>query len=763
MLERLGNLLGRGDAAALSGPDLDLVRRVEALMPEGRLSATLAADDGRPTERAWTPALSSAGGGEASLAARRAAEVVLDELRQYFEAHRDVRCPNARSVLGGRLGRWAEQVLDRGTAVDEVRWWCELLLRVEDARLFTRSNWVSASSFEDALSHCRRVLVDLRGEMEQDAAGAGLGKLREAMQLAHSAGRDAADRMLELLFLALRARPSSDRRCFHDLERRRQSADDTVEDRLIFSILELERRGLTDFVAGDLLAGLDAEGCSAEEEQQGASNALFDDEDNSRDSYEEEQLGVESDSGSEHFEDGLVLTLVRRRQRPTDREAQQHCPDALAGKEREAVDATRTALALLRRALQRGDGAPTTRIPPELVSDVGLQAVEAFFELHGLYCILSSLLQRMDLAAQAVQEYGSFVCFLPVHRAAVLDLGTLFKELRSRIACAACRLTDAYERLPRTSAPPGRGEVLEKCRGFLQRLDRCSDAVTLSALPALQACVPTSTLSAFRGWQSGDLRWLQVSRVGLAARTLLPSRELASLDVPDLAASLMRCHIPLALEAPQERGGRRHSSQSGDHGFEPAAPERQRHDGCRSSALEPHCRATRCEVVPAADSIAAWPPARRLARIGLARLADEDTRLHALGCSLGVIGQRAMAAAGPACGMLLSQVPHVSRERLDEWLREKMAAASELPVKEKVNEAVSRASKMVAAYLDPMANAYATDVCDDHWVLVEPQAAALHDATPEAGGDGIDQAQDVGEVDGDRTDAGEDLYTAHLD
>jgi len=168
--------------------------------------------------------------------------------------------------------------------------------------------------------------------------------------------------------------------------------------------------------------------------------------------------------------------------------------------------------------------------------------------------------------------------------------------------------------------------------------------------------------------------------------------------VPDLAASLRRCcRAPLALAAPHKGG-------------EP--PE-----GSTEEAL----------ALRAAPPAAA--PARRLASIGLARLADEDTRLHALGCSLGALGQKAAASAGPVCGLIVARAPRVSKERLDEWLRAGMGAVAMLPSvasMEKVNDAVARASKTVASFLDPAGPGFGCDLLDDNWVLVEglPGSAA---------------------------------------
>lgn len=57
----------------------------------------------------------------------------------------------------------------------------------------------------------------------------------------------------------------------------------------------------------------------------------------------------------------------------------------------------------------------------------GKEAWMAFWELHGLYCLLSALLKRLEICSSAVQDYASFICFLPVHQAALLE------------SCAVCR------------------------------------------------------------------------------------------------------------------------------------------------------------------------------------------------------------------------------------------------------------------------------------------------------------------------------------
>ena len=51
----------------------------------------------------------------------------------------------------------------------------------------------------------------------------------------------------------------------------------------------------------------------------------------------------------------------------------------------------------------------------------GKEAWMAFWELHGLYCLLSALLKRLEICSSAVQDYASFICFLPVHQAALLE------------------------------------------------------------------------------------------------------------------------------------------------------------------------------------------------------------------------------------------------------------------------------------------------------------------------------------------------------
>ena len=57
----------------------------------------------------------------------------------------------------------------------------------------------------------------------------------------------------------------------------------------------------------------------------------------------------------------------------------------------------------------------------EACVQAGKEAWLAFWELHGLYCLLSALLNRLEICSSAVQDYASFICFLPVHQAALLE------------------------------------------------------------------------------------------------------------------------------------------------------------------------------------------------------------------------------------------------------------------------------------------------------------------------------------------------------
>lgn len=139
----------------------------------------------------------------------------------------------------------------------------------------------------------------------------------------------------------------------------------------------------------------------------------------------------------------------------------------------------------------------------------GKEAWMAFWELHGLYCLLSALLKRLEICSSAVQDYASFICFLPVHQAALLescrkivekynpfpfpqgfllifspselgypwiktqatpeDSDQLLPHLQARIAEKTKILMATYEVLPRPSAPPKRALFLEKCRALLHQ------------------------------------------------------------------------------------------------------------------------------------------------------------------------------------------------------------------------------------------------------------------------------------------------------
>ncbi|CAE7497180.1 unnamed protein product [Symbiodinium natans] len=208
---------------------------------------------------------------------------------------------------------------------------------------------------------------------------------------------------------------------------------------------------------------------------------------------------------------------------------------------------------------------------------------------------------------KAIQDYSKFMCFLPVHQASLLDLEQLFPQLRVHIVQKTQQILDAYERLPRPTAPPGRTALLAKGRELLQKLDQTASSCH-SAKEALRAVTPQATLKEFNRWRETDLRWRQFARLHLAARALFSPEQLRALEVGTVADSLMRGTPQFALEGPS--AGTRGSPDL----------DRQR--------VEPR------------------------SEVGLARFVDEDTRLHQAACGLALLGETAWRRAWVAASMV---------------------------------------------------------------------------------------------------------------
>ncbi|CAK9110100.1 unnamed protein product [Durusdinium trenchii] len=191
-------------------------------------------------------------------AVRRTATTVLDELSRYFgEDH----SRGARMVLASHLARFVSDFVEKENAAEALNWWTEFLLNIEDARPFTRSNWAHASAFEEVLSRCRIKLLDLKLEDTRPPL-----RLREALREVHNAARHAADDLLEVLYIGLRAKPAADRFSYMDLCQCMQAglygsnAFCNMEDQIIFYILDLEKSYTVDLLAGCFLSK-----CSEEE------------------------------------------------------------------------------------------------------------------------------------------------------------------------------------------------------------------------------------------------------------------------------------------------------------------------------------------------------------------------------------------------------------------------------------------------------------------------------------------------------------------
>lgn len=549
-------LLDSSRGVCLSSSDVALLREIEQLMPAGsRAQELLVRDDGLPSQlvdaqQELLEDVHSPPPG-ASPTLRRASDAVLDELRRYFMAGGGVRVPaNARAVLGGRLARFAAELLQQREelAADGVRWWCEFLLRVEDARPFTRSNWARASAFEEALSRCRLILLDLSGRLKDTSRNPALECLREQLREAHSSARNAGDHLLELLYIGLRPRPAVERCTFHELQRLAEAGEsasapafEASEDKLIFHILNSEQVHAADDLAFAFLEG--PEGCVA--------------------------LDVKD------------------------------CTDQL---QRLGESASNSAANVVKDLLQQLQAAR-----PAVAQTIGSRATLAFLELHGLYCLLAALLQRLELCLQAVSEYARFVCFLPVYRATLLDLQDFLPKLRNQVSDNIEVLATAYESLPRAMAPPGRAAVLEKCRLVVRRFQH-SESASGAALATLKMCTPQETLQDFDGWRQDDQRWAQFARLRLAANALLPASRVEALDVPGIAESLASGGVKLSHEVAFPRTQVRVAEASVD---------------------------ARREMNT--NLFSAWP-------------VDEDTRLHVAASGLALLGQQAWEEAlQPGC------------------------------------------------------------------------------------------------------------------
>lgn len=664
MLGLLAPILAGGGPAvpggALSSGDVSLLREAERLMPQGLLTAggPLVLPDGRPG-RGWEIGHDASSGSsgaptgsraasQVSPAARRTAEAVLAEMHRYFEDHRTP-LPNARTVLGGRIMSWALALQEHEPALEVVGWWCEFLRRIEDSRPFTRSNWAVASAFEVALSRSRLALLDLRRQMEVTALASGLQDLREALEALHRDGRDAADKLFELLHVALRPQAASERICFHELERRARAhhCGAAVEEQVMSRILEFEEAGVADALAPVFLGkdGTAAAACAGDAlARRGGASAV-----EASSLFPAEVLAK--------LEDAAVLV----------RELQDH--------------------------LLRGKGEVRTAIEPGVVRALGHGSLAAFVELHGLYCHLATLLQRFELLLRTVRDYARFICFLPLHRVSVLEIEVILPRLRQRLVAGVRTISSTYESLSWGEAPRGRGAVVEKCQCLLSKLEHCGSSSS-SALTALKACTPESTLNEFEGWRGGDERWLKVARMQLSASSLLSAQELKAFEVPQLAECL-------AISGKEETLAP----------VLPAGTEAARHGG----ALEPWSRSS--------------SPGGR-GQLALKSLVDEDTRLYEAGRSVGILGQRIHAAAAPRCAQAAACTAQASVV-VGTWLQSAIRTQvgdGEGMLGRDTADAAARATQLVRDFLGPqpppLGRHFHTISGADDWLLVNPESEA---------------------------------------
>mmetsp|Transcript_177034 Transcript_177034/g.567815 ORF Transcript_177034/g.567815 Transcript_177034/m.567815 type:complete len:792 (+) Transcript_177034:78-2453(+) len=700
---RLVDAFVGGAGGSMSAGDEALLQKAYAQMPAGSLRVPFLSAEGHLQQAPWPlqggdaeDAATASGSGvgrpseSAGTVVRRVGEAILDELGRYFQARDAHGAVTSRSVFAGKLGHWAAQIRRRNPPEEEVHWWVDFLLRVEDDRLFTRSNWVNASEFGAALMQVRRVLADLKVELEKDREDASLQRLREQLQDVYANGREAADRLMELLNLALR--PSVERAnvraILEQLDKPAEAdASRAIEDRFLLELLQLERRQLVDEMAEAL--GQHLVPSSAAAVEPGVMQQLDDE-----------------DAEHEDEDDLLHIKMATCAVGPV---AQRRCSQSDGQPQQRPLQVEEAQLTFLDlRSLLLGDGsavsstaavAPSTRVPPEMLQAVGRAPVDAFLELHRLYCLFVGLLQRVDLTIQAVREYASFVCFLPMHRVSMLDLKEHLPELRRRLSEASNCIVLAYEKLD--VVPGGHRQALfGKNRDFLKGLNRCLDC-SGDALERLQQCTPRSTLQGFKGWQSGDQRWLQVARFQVAAQALLPSGAVA--QARDVAADLRRFHAePAALL----------------DGSLDGAGERRR--GELPAELQEGAAASGCRQV---GGRVAQGPGDAI-RFGLGYVVDEDTRLHALACTVAALGLRSVDVAATAGHRVFElakpgceQASRAALKQLDAWLQSRGVSTDDL------GEYLKKSSTVLVEYarntaLGPEPYSH-LDILDGQWVLLD--------------------------------------------
>lgn len=571
----------------MSSSDVALLKEVESLMPDSITKPRFVESDKDDIHVQLQHLSQRLSKTSADPAVRRAATAVLEELRCYFGEERS---QNARTVFAGHFARFVSDLVEKENVREGWHWWMEFLLKIEDARPFTRSNWAHASTFEQVLSRCRLKLLDLRLE---DAPQL---RLREALREVHNSARHAADDLLEVLYIGLRTKPATERFSYLDLCECMKAglcgskAFGNLEDQIIFHILDMEKSHSVDLLAGCFLPE-----CAQEEFPE----------------FPED--GARSAAG-----------VAARR----------HVQELL----QELQDPVRDR-----------SGGSTTGILDGCVQVLGIQAWTAFWELHGLYCLLSALLKRLEICFAAVQDYASFICFLPVHQAALLDSEHLLPHLQERVAEKAKLLMGTYEVLPRASAPPKRALFLEKCRSLLHQLSEMANPCRM-ATDALRHVTPQATLQDFYLWRETDQRWKQFARLQLAARALLKPKELEALKVKAISRHLSDGPAdPNACAASRRLSIRdiKEPSCNGCDGSSGHADEMPTNEGT----------SLRCFV-------------------------DEDTRLHQAVCKLvlvGQIGQNAWHGALQTATMVKDKTKHLfPTEKAHELAPASCAKVSEL-------------------------------------------------------------------------------------
>lgn len=208
-LTKYSDRLGFAQNGSLAAVDVQLLREIHNHMTDGPLKdqVGLVNGEGQPRVRPWpatgpvlqqtTTATPSSSSSRPEV--RRVGEYICRELGQYMEGKNYQHVANARTVFAWKLGHWADDVRQRDPSAEDLDWWLSLLLRIEDHRLFTKSNYVRESGFETVLRSIRLKLHELRYSKGSELEHERLRVLEDYLQAIVNEGHAAMDRLKEFL------------------------------------------------------------------------------------------------------------------------------------------------------------------------------------------------------------------------------------------------------------------------------------------------------------------------------------------------------------------------------------------------------------------------------------------------------------------------------------------------------------------------------------------------------------------------------------